>query len=178
MQLYHDLELWADEGKDLIHGIIEIPMGSMVKYEFNKELNTVEVDRFFSAPMGMPVNYGFLSQSHNADDGDPLDIIVLSSYAIQAGAVVKAKVIGVMDMLDTGELDYKIIAVAHKDPTYGHVDHIDKLNEHYKKQIQYFFEHYKKLEGKEVKISGFFGREKALEIIAESVKEYKIKYNK
>ena len=101
MNLYQDLPLWADREKGIVNVIIEIPQGSMVKYEFNKKFNTIEVDRFFTAPMPMPYNYGLLPQSFNEEDGDPLDIIVPSIYAIQAGSILQAKVIGVLHMIDS-----------------------------------------------------------------------------
>lgn len=175
MNLYKNLNLRADQEKGIVHSIVEIPMGSMVKYEFNKELNVVEVDRFLTAPMPMPYNYGSMPQTYNADDKDPLDIIVLSQYAIQWGAICKAKVLWVLHMMDQWELDDKIIAVAHKDPLYHHMNDINDLFQHTLQQIEFFLWNYKKIEKKEIELKWFEWRDVALKLIAQCHADYETK---
>ncbi|HMT00871.1 MAG TPA: inorganic diphosphatase [Candidatus Absconditabacterales bacterium] len=177
MNLYKDLPLWADENAAIINTIIEIPMGSMVKYEYNKDLNVVELDRFLTAPMAMPYNYGLLPQTYNAEDKDPLDVIVLSHYSLAPGSIAKAKVVGVLHMVDGGEADDKIIAIAYKDPFLWGIDTIDDVHKHTKDQIDHFLKHYKALEGKHVDVSGFASKEKAIFITNECYKNFKNKYS-
>ena len=143
MNLYKDLTTWADKEKKLVNAIVEIPMGSMVKYEFNKKLNVVEVDRFFTAPMPLPYNYGLLPQTLNKDDWDPLDIILISHYPLHPGVITKAKVIWVLHMIDSWEMDDKIIAIPHKEPFLSHIDNVDNLPVHLKNQIEFFLANYK-----------------------------------
>lgn len=175
MKLYTDLELWSDEDKNLINSITEIPMNSMVKYEFNKDLNCVEVDRFFTTPMPMPYNYWFLPQSYNKDDGDPLDIILLSQYSIIPGCVVEANVIWVLHMIDWGEIDDKIIAIPKKEPFYKYIDSVDKIPQHLKNQIEFFLLNYKKLDNKETELKWWSDIETAKQLINECKKNYENK---
>jgi inorganic pyrophosphatase len=172
MNLYKDLPIWADEAAGILNCIIEIPMGSMVKYEYNKELNVVELDRFLTAPMAMPYNYGLLPQTYNLEDKDPLDVIVLSHYSLAPGSIAKAKVVGVLHMVDGGESDDKIIAVAYKDPYLRSHEDIKDVHQHTLNQIDHFLKHYKKLENKHVDVSGFGDKAKAISIVKDNHQNY------
>lgn len=119
-----------------------------------------------------PHNYGFIPQSY-CEDKDPLDILVICSVAVEPMCLVEAKVIGVMKMIDQGESDDKVIAVAKSDMSVAHINDISELPPHITLQIRRFFEDYKKMEHKEVEVLDFVGREKACEIVKESIELYK-----
>jgi inorganic pyrophosphatase len=125
--------------------------------------------------MYYPANYGFIPQTY-CDDNDPLDILVLSQIEIVPMCLVEAKVIGVMRMIDGGEKDDKIIAVAANDMSVAHHNCVTELPEFWCKEMRNFFEDYKKLENKEVSIEEFQDREKAHEIVRKSIEDYKKKF--
>jgi len=121
--------------------------------------------------MYYPANYGFIPRTY-CDDNDPLDILVLSQITVVPMCIVSAKVIGVMRMIDNGELDDKIIAVAEHDMSVSHINDISELPPHFFKELKNFFEDYKKLENKTVKIEEFQNAETAKEIIRQSIEDY------
>ncbi|GMX58431.1 MAG: inorganic diphosphatase [Candidatus Microsyncoccus archaeolyticus] len=150
-----------------INIFIEIPKGSSNKYELDKETNKIRLDRTLYSSVHFPFEYGFIENTL-ADDGDPLDVVVLATNPTFPGCVVPAKIIGMLNMEDESGLDYKIIAVPDDkiDPRFKEINDINDLKEHEKKEIQEFFEIYKRLEpNKWVKVTGFESREKAEEII-------------
>lgn len=155
-----------------VNAIIEITNGSKGKYELDKETGLLLLDRVLSSSVVYPANYGFIPQTY-CDDKDPLDILVICSVDILPMTLVEAKVIGVMHMVDGGEQDDKIIAVAKNDPTHNHINDIEQLAPHIMKEVVQFFESYKALEKKSVVVNGTFGRERAQEIILESIELYK-----
>lgn len=155
----------------LINGIIEIPKGTRAKYELDKESGLLILDRVIYSSMYYPANYGFIPQTY-CDDKDPLDILVISQIDVVPLCIVPSKVIGVMRMLDNGEADDKIIAVSAGDPSVSHISDISELPAHFISELRNFFEDYKKLEKKTVKVEEFLGREIALEILEESFKLY------
>ena len=141
-----------------VNSVIEIPQNQIgLKYEIEKESGAVFVDRFLTTPMFYPANYGFIPNTL-AGDGDPLDILVISPFAVQAGAVIKSKVIGILMMEDKKGLDEKIIAVPSSDVSkeYENINEIEDLSFNLVNQIKHFFERYKDLEkNKWVKVQGF-----------------------
>jgi inorganic pyrophosphatase len=150
--------------------LIEIPKGSINKYELDKETNKIKLDRVLYSPMYFPFEYGFI-EGTLSDDGDPLDVVVVSENATFPGCVIPCKVIGMLNMEDESGLDYKVIAVPDDkiDPRFKNVHTLEDLNEHTKKMIQEFFETYKRLEpNKWVKVSGFEPKEIAERIIEKS----------
>lgn len=165
-------------GKNLpeeLNVIIEIPMNSdPVKYELDKDTGAIMVDRFIQVAMYYPYNYGFVPHTLS-DDGDPVDVVVVSNFPVIPGAVIKSRPIGVLMMEDESGQDEKIIAVptTKLDPSFADVKSIEDLNPMLKARIIHFFEHYKDLEkGKWVKIKGFEGIEKAKEVIIEAVQRF------
>ncbi len=155
-----------------INVLIEIPQGSFIKYEMDKEDGYIHVDRFSYTSMAFPGNYGFIPNTHG-EDGDPLDVLLIATYPVQSGTVVPARVIGMLEMEDEAGVDTKIIAVPTKkvDPFYSHVEDIADLDETLKKKIQHYFNHYKELEpGKWVKTRNFLAKEKALEAVKKAFK--------
>jgi len=148
---------------DAVKVIIEIPAGSSVKYELDKEEGILMVDRFLHTAMFYPFNYGFVPGTH-AKDGDPTDVLVLSSMTVAPGVGIKAQVIGMLEMEDEEGIDTKLIAVptAKIDPVYGVWNDIADVPEHLQNLMKHFFEHYKDLEkGKWVKAKSFLGKQQA-----------------
>ena len=161
----------------LVTAIIEIPKGSKAKYELDKESGMLLLDRVLFSAVHYPANYGFIPQTY-CDDHDPLDILVLCSVDVQPLCLIEAKVIGVMRMIDNGEADDKIIAVAKNDMSVNHIDDISQLPPHALAEVRRFFEDYKKLEKKEVVVEDFFGKEEATRIINESIDLYNKTFRK
>jgi inorganic pyrophosphatase len=128
---------------EFVNGIIEIPKGTRAKYELDKESGLLKLDRVLYSSVYYPANYGFIPQSF-CDDHDPLDILILSQIDVVPMCIVEAKVIGVMRMLDNGEADDKIIAVAAGDPSVSHIQDISELPAHFISEMRSFFEDYKK----------------------------------
>jgi inorganic pyrophosphatase len=163
------------ENPDAVKAIIEVPYGSNVKYELDKESGAIEVDRVMYSAMFYPANYGFVANTLS-DDGDPADILVISEYPLYPGCYIKSRLIGVLMMEDESGIDEKLIAVpADKiDPTYKDIRDIDDLPEHTLNKIKNFFETYKMLEpNKWVKVTGFEGKEKAKAILDAAIANYK-----
>lgn len=160
---------------DKLNAVIEIPFGSNIKYEIDKESGAVVVDRVLYSAMFYPANYGFVP-STLADDGDPADILVLNDYALQAGSVIPCRLIGVLVMEDEAGMDEKLLAVPTTkiDPRYANINSINDLPEATLNRIKNFFETYKLLEpGKWVKVKGFEDAKKAEEILDKAIKNYK-----
>jgi len=162
---------YGDKAPKEVQAIIEISKGSKGKYELEKESGLLKLDRVLFSAVHYPANYGFIPRTY-CEDGDPLDILVFCSIEIEPMCIVDAKVIGVMHMLDQGERDDKIIAVAANDMSVNHIDDVSQLPPHYEKEVRRFFEDYKKLEKKEVIVEEFSGKEKAYEVVAEAIKMY------
>lgn len=155
-----------------VSGIIEIPSASRAKYELDKDSGLLRLDRVLYSSLYYPANYGFIPQSY-CDDGDPLDILVLSQIHCVPLCMVNAKVIGVMRMIDQGEADDKIIAVASDDVSVNYIETIEQLPPHFTKELRHFFEEYKTLEKKKVLVEDFQGKETAEQIIEQSFIDYK-----
>ncbi len=157
---------------DVVNAIIEIPQNTRAKYELDKETGLLKMDRVLYSSHYYPANYGFIPQTY-CDDHDPLDIVVLSQIAVVPMCLVSAQVIGVMRMLDGGELDDKIIAVASEDMSVDHINDVSELPVHFKRELKNFFEDYKKLENKTVKVEEFQDASVAKEIVQKSMADYK-----
>ncbi|ADC88995.1 Inorganic diphosphatase [Thermocrinis albus DSM 14484] len=160
-----------------IYVVIEIPQDSSIKYELDKESGVLFVDRFLFTAMHYPFNYGFIPQTL-ADDGDPVDVLVVSRYPVVPGSVLRCRPIGALQMRDEEGVDTKLIAVPHTklDPTYDRVKTLDDLPPVVLDRIKHFFEHYKELEpGKWVKVEEFKGVQFAIEEIKKGIENYKKK---
>ncbi|MDP3928795.1 MAG: inorganic diphosphatase [Bacteroidota bacterium] len=161
----------GNELPEIVNGIVEIPKGTRAKYELDKSSGLIKLDRVLFSSVYYPANYGFIPQSY-CDDKDPLDILILSQIELVPMCIVSAKVIGVMRMLDNGEADDKIIAVAAGDPSVSHINDITELPQHFISELRNFFEDYKKLEKKTVVVEEFFNKQTAIEILQASFKMY------
>lgn len=154
-----------------VNAIIEIPKGSKAKYEIDKDSGLIKLDRVLFSSVMYPANYGFIPQTY-CDDKDPLDILVLCSVDVYPMSIIEAKVIGVMHMIDNGEQDDKIIAVAKNDMSVNYINDLSELPPHTMKEIVRFFQDYKALEEKNVTIEQLYGRSYAYKIIQESIDLY------
>lgn len=173
---WHDVQI-GDHTPEIVNGIIEIPKNSRAKYELEKESGMLMLDRVLYSSINYPANYGFIPQTY-CDDNDPLDILILSQIEVVPMCIVEAKVIGVMRMMDEGEMDDKIIAVAANDMSVNHINEIEDLPAHWLKELRSFFENYKELEHKEVVVEHFQNRQVALEVIQQSIVDYQSKFGK
>ncbi|HEV7783671.1 MAG TPA: inorganic diphosphatase [Chitinophagaceae bacterium] len=163
---------YGSNAPSTVNALIEIPQGSRSKYEVDKDTGLLRLDRVIYSSFQYPVNYGFIPQTLG-QDGDPLDILVLCSQSIQSLCLVDAHVIGNMQMIDSGQVDDKIIAVAAKDPSVNHITRMEELPHHFFLELKNFFEQYKVLENKKVAIDNFQDQLIAYRIINEAVTLYK-----
>jgi len=161
----------------IVQAIIEIPKNGRAKYELDKETGMLRLDRVLYSSVFYPANYGFIPQALGKDN-DPLDILVLSQVEIQPLCIVNAKVIGVMRMIDNGEGDDKIIAVAADDVSVNYIDRVEDLPVYLHAEIRNFFEEYKKLENKTVLVDGFQPAGVAKQIISEAIADYDAAFRK
>ncbi|MDA3062494.1 MULTISPECIES: inorganic diphosphatase [unclassified Campylobacter] len=165
----------AGSNPDKINAVIEIPYGSNIKYEIDKESGAVCVDRVMYSAMFYPANYGFVPNTL-ADDGDPADILVLNEYPLQAGSVIPCRLIGVLVMEDESGMDEKLLAVpvSKIDPRYENIKSLSDLPKITLDRIKNFFETYKALEpGKWVKVKDFEDASKAEAILSRAITNYK-----
>lgn len=146
-----------------INVFIEIPQDSPIKYELDKDSGVIFVDRFNYTAMNYPFNYGFIPNTH-AEDGDPVDVLVISTHPVHPGTVIPSRPIGLLEMEDEAGIDTKILAVPtiKVDPFLSHINDITDLSEAQKNKIKHFFDHYKEIEpGKWVKTKDFKGKKEA-----------------
>ena len=157
---------------EIVNAIIEIPMGSKVKYELDKRSGLIKVDRILYGALFYPANYGFIPQTY-CEDKDPLDILVICQEPLYPRTIVEARVIGSMGMIDGGDADDKIIAVIPGDPAYRDYKDISELPEYLKNELKKFFEDYKKLEkSKEVAVDDFVGHKAAQKVVMDAINLY------
>jgi inorganic pyrophosphatase len=162
----------GDNAPEEINVFVEIPQGSSIKYEVDKDSGLLFVDRFLHTAMSYPFNYGFVPQT-DAEDGDAVDVLLISSMPVTPGSVVRARPIGMLEMEDEAGMDNKILAVPIKkiDPDYTDIEDINDISEHTKNKIKHFFENMKSLEkGKWVKLKNFLGKDVAVEEIRKCMK--------
>lgn len=171
MNLLHDIKAGTP---DVMNVIIEIPKYSKNKYEIDKETGIIALDRVMHSAQDYPFDYGFVPQTL-FDDGDALDVVLLTTYPLAPGILVKARPVAIMEMIDGGERDDKVIAVPVDDPRFDEVRDLGDLNKHFLKETVHFFETYKKVQGKEVKIGQWLDAAKAKEAFVRSCELYAAK---
>jgi len=176
MNLWHDISP-NDNGEGTINVIIEIAKGSNNKYEIDKKTGLIALDRAMHTAQDFPFDYGFVPQSlwH---DNDPLDVIVLTTFPLLPGILVRVRPVAIMNMIDSGDQDDKVIAVPVDDPRWEDVKDLSDINKHTVKEIEHFYSTYKKLQNKEVEVTGFKPRSEAEKAFKESLELYKEKFSK
>jgi len=167
---WHDVSPGNELPRDF-QAVIEIPLGSNVKYELDKATGLLKVDRIIHSAVFYPANYGFIPQTY-ADDNDPLDVLVLCQEPVQPLALIKARAIGLMTMIDSGASDDKVIAVATNDPEFSDYLEARDLPPHRLLVLRRFFQDYKQLEGKQVQVEEIRPAYAALAVIEKSLANY------
>ena len=157
----------GDKAPEVINVVVEIPRGSHHKYEYDEKLDEIRLDRVLHSPVFYPADYGFVPHTRS-EDGDHLDVLVIITEPLFPGCVLSVRPVGVLDMEDNAGQDWKIVAVAEKDPKQRNINDITDIDEHYKKEIVHFFEVYKHLEDKWVKVAGWLGKDEACRILKEA----------
>lgn len=168
---------FGKKAPEIVNALIEIPQGSRAKYEIDKATGLLKLDRVVYSSFHYPINYGFIPQTLG-EDNDPLDILVMCGESIQPLCLVEATVIGNMQMIDNGEKDDKIIAVATKDPTVNHFTNVNELPKHFIAVLRNYFENYKVLENKVVEIDEFQDKDAAYGVISKAINFYAQKFPK
>lgn len=173
MNLWHDIEPGT---KEIMNVIVEINKGSKNKYEIDKKTGLIALDRVSYTTQDFPFDYGFVPRSlwH---DHDPLDVVLLTTHPLLPGILVRARPIALMNMIDDGEGDDKIIAVPVDDPRFEKINDLGDINSHILKEIEHFYSTYKKLQNKEVEVKGFKGKEDAQIAFEDGLKLYVKEYS-
>ncbi|MBQ2248807.1 MAG: inorganic diphosphatase [Clostridia bacterium] len=171
MNIWHDMDPSRITPQEF-EAVIEIPKGSKCKYELDKYTGLLKLDRILYTSTHYPANYGFIPRTY-ADDGDPLDVLVLCSEPVYPMTLIRVYPIGVMRMLDDGKMDDKIIALPLSDPTYLGIRSIDELPPHVFDEIMHFFSVYKQLENKQTAVKSLFGPEIAQRIVFDAIASYR-----
>src|SRR6266446_10447757 len=171
LHAWHDVSPGNDLPRDF-QAVIEIPLGSNVKYELDKATGLLKVDRIIHSAVFYPANYGFIPQTY-ADDNDPLDVLVLCQEPVQPLALIKARAIGLMTMIDSGASDDKVIAVATNDPEFNSYVEANELPPHRLLVLKRFFQDYKQLEGKQVQVEDIRPAYAADKVIEKALARYK-----
>ena len=174
MNLWHDIKPGEP---DAINTIVEINKGSKNKYEIDKETGLIALDRVSHTAQDFPFDYGFVPKTL-WDDEDALDVIILTTYPLIPGILVRVRPVALLNMIDCGDADDKVIAVPVDDPRWEKVLDLEDINKHTIKEIEHFYSTYKKLQNKEVKVNGFSGKEAAVAAFVRSQKLYKEKFGK
>jgi inorganic pyrophosphatase len=162
----------GDNAPQRVNAVIEIPRDSVNKYEYDKKLHVFKLDRTLFSPVHYPGDYGFIP-STLGHDGDPLDVLVLVEAPSFPGCLMEVRPIGVLQMVDQGKRDEKVLAVAESDPLYRQVNDATQVPQHQLREIEHFFSIYKYLEDKRTEIAGWGDAEEARKIIREGMRNLK-----
>lgn len=176
MNIWHDISEERIKAKSF-EALIEIPKGCKVKYELDKETGLLKLDRVLYTSTVYPANYGFIPRTL-AEDGDPLDVLVLCGETIYPMTLINCYPIGVIKMIDGGSLDEKVIAIPFREPTYNGYYDIHELPNHVFDEMMHFFEVYKTLEHKQTTVKEICHRDEAVDIINKCISMYKDKFGK
>jgi len=174
MNLWHDI---APGTAESLNVVVEINKGSKNKYEIDKETGMIALDRVSHTAQDFPFDYGFVPRTL-WDDGDALDVILLTTHPLLPGILVHARPVAIMGMIDSGDADDKVIAVPVDDPRWKETKDLGDINPHTLKEIEHFYSTYKKLQNKVVEVTGFKGKQEAEAAFVRSQELYKEKFNK
>ena len=170
MNIWHNIARNRIKADDF-YAVVEITKGSKMKYELDKETGLLVLDRILYTSTHYPANYGFIPRTL-ADDGDPMDVLVLSSESLLPMSLVRCYPIGVITMVDNGARDEKVIAIPFNDPTYNNYKSIAELPSHIFEEMQHFFRVYKELENKATSVSEVNDHDAAVAVVQKSIDEY------
>ena len=159
------------ECPELVRMIVEIPMGSSNKYEYDGKLGVFRLDRALYSPLHYPGDYGFVPGTL-AEDEDPMDVLALVQAASYPGVMIEVRPVGILNMVDQDERDQKVIAVPNRNPRYDEIHTVDQVFPHVRREIEHFFAIYKELEGKSTRMEGWGGPREARKAILDSRKRY------
>lgn len=174
MHLWHDVDPGTAEE---INVIVEINKGSKNKYEVDKETGLISLDRVLHSAQDFPFDYGFIPQTL-WEDNDPVDVMILTTYPLVPGLLVRVRPVAIMDMIDSGEGDSKIIAVPVDDPRWANVQDLKDVNPHTIKEIEHFYSSYKELQKKKIEVKGFLPKKDAVDAFHKGIAAYKTKFPK
>lgn len=160
------------EKPGVINAVIEIPKGRRNKYELDKRSGLFKLDRHLYSSAQYPGDYGFVPRTH-AEDGDPLDVLVMVNEATFPGCLIEARVLGLFRMKDQGENDYKVLCVPSNDPLFDSYQSLTDVPPHFLREVEHFFGTYKELENKKVVTEGWSGSEEALQEVRDSIERFK-----
>lgn len=170
VQKLYDLDP-GEQSPEIVRMIVEIPMNSANKYEYDGELGVFRLDRALYSPMHYPGDYGFIPGTL-AEDGDPMDVLVLVQEPSFTGCLIEVRPVGILNMVDEAEGDQKILAVPTQNPRYDQIHTMDQIFSHVRREIEHFFEIYKELEGRTTRIAGWGGPREARKAIQDSRTRY------
>lgn len=165
----------GERAPEQVNAVIEVPMGSSNKYEYDEESGIFRLDRVLYSPMHYPGDYGFVPGTY-ADDNDPVDVLVMMNRATFPGAVVRARPLGYLEMADEKGSDQKILAVPADDPRYDSTRHLDNVSRHRLREIEHFFTIYKELERKHTNVGGWHDMDATHALINRAIKAYRKKF--
>lgn len=174
MNVWHDIS-YGEKAPDEVNLIVEIPMGSQNKYEIDKDTGLLKLDRVLYSPFHYPGDYGFIPRTLG-QDGDPLDGLVLIKFSTYPLTLMAVRPVGVLRMVDSGDNDEKVLCVPVDDVRHDDAHALTDVPQAVQNEIAHFFETYKHLEGKKVKINGWGDTQEAKKIIQESIARYQEKY--
>lgn len=167
----------GDKIPEEFYAVIETPKGSRNKYEVNKDGPGIILDRVLHSSVVYPLDYGLIPRTYYSD-GDPMDVLVITSFPLHPGVIVKVRPIGMMKMIDGGDKDNKILCVASKDPNNSEIKDLKDVRKHLLDEIKNFFETYKILEGKKTSVEGWENADKAKDEIRLSIRMFNEKFQK
>lgn len=171
LHLWHSLSS-GPKAPEIVYAVVEVPKGSQNKYEYSKSAGVIKLDRVLYSPLHYPGDYGFIPQSYYGD-GDPLDILIMMEEPTFPGCVIEARPIGMLQLVDRGEHDDKILAVPSTDPHYEEYLDLENLPKHFPKAVEHFFITYKQLQGAEVVSQGWVGAQGAKAAIVKAMQLYR-----
>jgi inorganic pyrophosphatase len=171
---WHEVSI-GNSFPEIVQAIVEIPKGSRAKYEIDKESGLIKLDRVLHGSMVYPTHYGIIPRTL-FDDGDPLDVLVITQVPFVPLTLVSVRIIGLMRMIDQNIPDDKLIAVVDKDPACAHIQELSDFSSHFFTELKHFFENYTRLEGKLVQVPEFLGKAEAYESLVKSERMYREKF--
>ena len=173
LHLWHNLSPGPNPPA-VIHAVIEVPKGSRNKYEYDKEIGTIKLDRVLYSSLHYPGDYGFVPQTYFEDD-DPLDILVMINQPTFPGCVIEVRPVAMFQMIDNGQPDHKILAVPATDPHFADYHDLDDIPHHFPREVEHFFTTYKQLQGVVVENGGWVNAAAAQETVVRSLELYRTK---